>query len=180
MPPAAAAVPLAAGVAGPVLPASAVGLASVLPSAATMATYATIGAAGVGAYSSIQQGRIAEQQSKFQAGLYGQEAESIDKATEFEEREMRVEGRKLRARQLLQSGGTVPGTGTNLLVGIDTAKDVEKDIHTMKYGYGLQRRQAYSQAALARMSGKSQKRASRWNAGSSLLTGAYNVGSIYT
>ena len=148
--------------------------------ATTIAAYTAAAAAAVTAYSSIQQGRYAEQMGKAQAGLYGQEAESIDKATEFEEREMRVEGRKLRARQLLQSGGTVPGTGTNLLVGIETVKDVEKDIHTMKYGYGLQRRQAYSQAALARMSGKSQKRASRWNAGSSLLTGAYNVGSIYT
>ena len=154
--------------------------ATTASTASTVATYAAIAAASVGAYSSIQQGKQAEAMGKYQAGLYGQEAESTDKAMEFEERDMRVEGRKLRARQLLQSGGTVPGTGTNLLVGAETAKDVEKDIHTMKYGYGLQKRQAYSQAALARMRGTSQKRASRWQAGSSLLTGAYRAGSINT
>ena len=162
--------------------APAAGAAAGTSTATTVAAYAAIAAAGVGAYSSIQQGRAAEEAGKFQAGLAAQEVEDLDVAKEFEERDLREEGRKLRARQLLQfaKGGVVPGTGTPLIMAEDTAEQVERDIGRMKYGYGLQQRRALSRGALARAEGKSQKRASRWSAGSSLLTGAYRAGSIYT
>ncbi len=140
-----------------------------------------IGAAGVSAYSSLQQGKFAEQMGERNAALLEQEAESIGKASEFEERETRIEGRKIRARQLLQfaKGGVVPTTGTPSVVGQQTMVDIEKDIKLRKYGYGLQKSRTKSKAKLARLEGRAASRASAWQAGSSLLTGAYRVGSIW-
>lgn len=149
--------------------------------AATIATYATIAAAGTTAYMAVQQGKAAEQQGKYQAELAARDAESIKEASEFEERQGRIEGRQLRARQLLQfaKGGVVPGTGTPLLVQQETAAKTRRDITLQKYGYGLAYGRSMSQAKMARMMGKSKSKASRWQAGSSLLTGAYRASSIY-
>ena len=147
-----------------------------------VATIAAITAASVSAYSALQQGKAAEQAGKFQAELAAQDVAAIDTESEFEQRDLRVEGRKLRARQLLQfaKGGVVPGTGTPLLVAEDTAAEGEKDIGRQRYGYGLQKRSAYARGSLAKREGKSAKRASRWQAGSSLMTGGYQAASIYT
>ncbi len=146
-----------------------------------VAVIAAVAGAGVSAYSAIQQGKIAEQTGKFNAALASQEAETIDISQEFEERETRVAGRKLRARQLLQfaSGGVVPTTGTPLLVQRETGADVEKEIGRQKFGFGLQKQRAFSRGRFAKAQGKALSRASRFQAGSSLLTGAYRVGSIY-
>ncbi len=150
--------------------------------AAQAATNAALIAAGVGTYSSIQQGEIAEQTGKYNAELATRDAQTIKEASAFEEREARVEGRKLRARQLLQfaKGNVVPSGGTPLLVQEETAARTARDITLQKYGYGLQYSRSMSQAKLSRMMGKSKSRASRWQAGSSLLTGAYRASSIYT
>ena len=150
--------------------------------AAQAATVEAIAAAGTSGYMAIQQGRAAEQEGKYNAELAAREAESVKEASAHEERESRIEGRQLRARQLLQftKGGVVPGTGTPLLVGAQTAAKTEQNIAMQKYGYGLQQSRSMSQAKLYRMMDKSKSRASRWQAGSSLLTGAYRASSIYT
>lgn len=149
--------------------------------AATAATTAALAAAGTSAYMSVQQGRAYEKQGEFQAELAEREAQTVKEAGEYEERQSRVEGRQLRARQMLQfaKGGVVPGTGTPLLVGGQTAADTARSITLQKYGYGLQHTQSMSQSKLYRMMGKSRSRASRWQAGSSLLTGAYRASSIW-
>lgn len=150
-----------------------------MPPAALAAV--AIAGAGVSAYSSIQQGKIAEGQAKFQEELAGREAESVDVSQEFEERATRVEGRKLRARQLLQfaSGGVVPGVGTPLTVGKETARDIEEDIGAQRFGFGLQRSRALSRGKLAKARGKAATRASRLQAGTSLLSGAFRAGSVF-
>lgn len=147
--------------------------------AATVAATAAVAAAGTTAYMSYQQGKVAEQQGEFQAALMEREGETFKEASEYEERASRIEGRKLRARQLLQSGGLVPGAGTLGLIGEETAAKTARNITLQKYGYGLQYTRSMSQAKLQRMMGKSRSRASRWQAGSSLLTGAYRASSIY-
>jgi hypothetical protein len=155
--------------------------AEMAAAAALEATIATVTAASVGAYSSIQQGKAAEQAGKYNAELAARQAENIKEASEYEEREARIEGRKLRARQLVQfaKGGVVPGAGTPLLVQEETAARTERDIMLQKYGYGQQYVRSLSEAKMQRMMGKSKSRASRWQAGSSLLTGAYRAASIY-
>lgn len=149
-------------------------------SAATVATYAAVAAAGVTAYSTIQQGKYQQQMAEYNAALAEREAETIEEASEFEEREARREGRKLKARQFMQfaKGGVVPTTGTPLLVREETEGEIERSIRLKKYGFGLQYSRALSDAKMQRMIGKSRSRASRWSAGTSLLTGAYRVASI--
>ena len=150
--------------------------------AETIMFYTAVAAAGTSAYMSYQQGKASEQENKYNAELAVREAETVKEASEYEERQTRIEGRQLRARQLLQfaKGGVVPGTGTALLVRSQTAAKTEQNIAMQKYGYGLQQTKSMSQAKLYKMMGKSKSRASRWQAGSSLLTGAYRASSVYT
>ena len=179
--PAAAAVPVVVGAEmGGLAAASIATTASI--TAAQVATYATIAAAGYGAYSTYQQGQYQEDLYEDQAGQSVREAEQIQEASRYEERESRIEGRELRARQYLQfaKGGVVPGTGTPLLVGEETAVDIERDIQRGKYGFGLESQRKYFEAGIQRKKGKAASRAARWQAGSSLLTGAYRVASIYS
>ncbi len=150
-----------------------------MPPAALAAV--AVGGGIVSATSAIQQGKIAAGAAKFNEELAQREAESIETTQEFEERDLRVEGRKLRARQLLQfaQGGVVPGTGTPLLVGEETALDVERDIQRQRFGFGFQKSKARSRGRLEKFKGKAATRASRLQAGSSLLTGAFRAGSVF-
>ena len=138
-------------------------------------------AAGTSAYSQYQTGKFQEEMGEYNAALARQEAESIEEAGEFEQRETRAEGRRFRARQLLQfaKGGVVPTTGTPLLVGQETVADIAKDIKLQKYGFGLQKSRILSRAKQERQKGKYASRAGAWQAGTSLLTGAYRASSIY-
>lgn len=150
--------------------------------AAGVAADVAIGAAAYGAVSTYQQGKYQEDLYKDQAAQDVREAEQITEASRAEERESRIEGRKLRARQYLQfaKGGVVPGTGTPLLVGEETAVDIERDIQRGKYGFGLESQRKYFEAGIQRRKGKAASRAARWQAGGSLLTGARRVASIYS
>lgn len=150
--------------------------------AATTAAVTAIGAAGFSAYGQIKQGLFQERMAKYNAKLAAQEAETIKEASEYEQRQARKEGRKLKAQQFVQfaKGGVVPTTGTPLLVREELAEDVEKDIRMMGYGYGIRRSRALSESKLQKMKSKGMSRAARWQAGTSLLTGAYRVASIYT
>ncbi len=163
-------------------PAAGAAAATTASTAATVATYAAIAAASYTAYSTYQQGKYQEDLYKDQAAQSVREGEQITEASRFEEREARIEGRKLRARQYLQfaKGGVVPGTGTPLLVGEETAVDIERDIQRGKYGFGLESQRKYFEAGIQRKKGKAASRAARWQAGGSLLTGAYRVASIYS
>lgn len=163
----------AAGVGG------AIGTASY--TTAMLATDIALISAGMGAYGQYQTGKFQERMTEYNAQLAAQEAETIKEASEYEQRAARKEGRKLKDRQFVQfaKGGVVPTTGTPLLVRQETAEDIEKDIRMMQYGYGIRRGRALSESKLQKMKGKGMSRAARWTAGTSLLTGAYRVSSIY-
>ena len=149
--------------------------------AAMIATDVAITAAAVSATSQIQQGKFQEGMLKYNAQLAAREAETIKEASEYEQRAARKEGRKLKAQQFVQfaKGGVVPTTGTPLLVREETAGDIEREVRLKGYGYGIQRSRALSESRLQKMKGKGMSRAARWQAGTSLLTGAYRVSSIY-
>ena len=149
--------------------------------ATTAAVIAASSAAGISAYSSIQQGKYAEQQGKYQQELALREAEITKEASEYEERESRREARRLKEKQLVQfaGGGVVPSTGTPLKVISDTQAEMEMDIGLQKYGYGLQAGRLRSRAEMEEKLGKSRKRASRYYAGTSLATGAYRTASLF-
>lgn len=149
--------------------------------APTIMAAAAIGGAAISYQQQRQAGQIAAQAHEFDAVRAEQEAEQIEKVSEHEERQTRVEGRRLRARQLLQfaSGNVVPSTGTPLTVGERTAEEIEKDIRLKKYGFGVQVGQKKKEAQLQRIMGKTKTRAARFAAGTSLLTGIYRTASIY-
>ena len=141
--------------------------------AAQTATVALAGA-GLSAYSSYQQGQYAEDMGEYNAKVYAAQAESLEKASEHETREERIEKRKLLAKQLVSfaGGGVVPGAGTPLKIMSKTAGDIERDISMTQYGYGLEASQARSKGRYAKSYGKSRKRASLWQAGTTVMTGA--------
>lgn len=150
-------------------------------SAATIAADVGLLSGGYSAYSSIQQGKYAEQQGKYQQELALREAEITEEASEHEEREERRGAKKLKARQPVQiaGGGVVPSTGTPLKVISETQAEIGMDIGLQKYGYGLQAGRLRSRAEMERRLGRSRKRASRYYAGTSLATGAYRAASLY-
>ena len=156
--------------------------ATVAETATALSAVTTTAAASYSAYSTYQQGQYQEDLYKDQAAQSVREGEQIQEASRFEERESRIEGRKLRARQYLQfaKGGVVPGTGTPLLVGEETAVDIERDIQRGKYGFGLESQRKFFEAGIQKRKGKAASRAARWQAGSSLLTGASRVAGIYS
>jgi len=148
--------------------------ATLFVSGATLAAETAIIAAGMSAYGTYQQGKYAEEMGEYNAKVYAAEAESIEQAGEYEEREARIEKRKLLARQLVSfaGGGVVPSAGTPLKIMQATGAEMEKDIGLQKYEYGLAGSQARSKARYAKYSGKVRKRAAMWQTGTTVLTGA--------
>jgi len=142
--------------------------------AATVAADAAITAAALSAASTIQQGQYAEKVGEYNMQVAQQEAESAKVASEYETREQRIEKRKELARQLVLAakGGVVPSAGTPLTIRSQTAADYETEIGKTQYGYSLAGQQAISQGLLEKSYGRQKKRASRWQAGSTALTGA--------
>lgn len=142
---------------------------------------AIITSAALTTKSYIDQSKAAEQQGKYQEELALREAETTAEASEHEERESRREAKRLKAKQLVQfaGGGVVPTVGTPLKVIEETQAREEADIGLQRYGYGLQAGRLRSRAEMERRLGRSRSRASRYQAGSSLATGAYRTASLY-
>lgn len=140
-----------------------------------------LSAGAYGAVGTYQQGKYAEQQSKYQQQLDLREAEITEEASEYEERESRRDARRLRERQLVQfaGGGVVPSTGKPLKVISDTQAEIGADIGLQKYGYGMQAGRLRGRAEMEKRLGRSKKRASRYYAGTSLATGAYRTASLF-
>jgi hypothetical protein len=141
--------------------------------AAQTATLSLVGT-GAAAYSSYQQGEYAEGMGKYNAKVYAAQAESLEKAGEHETREERIEKRRLLAKQLVSfgGGGVVPSAGTPQKIMTRTGAEMERDIGMTQYGYDIAGSQARSKGKIARSYGKSQKRASLWQSGSTVMTGA--------
>lgn len=149
-------------------------------SAKGIAAGAAAAGAGMGAAGLVGQAQAQRRAAQYNARIAAMEAESIREAAKYEEREARKEGKKLKARQLVQvaKGGTVPGVGTPLLLQTETAAEIEKDIRLMRYGYGLKRSQALSRGRYGKMMGRAKSRASVWGAGKTLATGTYRTASL--
>ena len=127
----------------------------------------------VSAAGMIQQGQAAQRQGAFNAAMAAAEAErarkqaSID-AKEFAGRQSRV----MATRRSLMGATGLSGEGTPLLV--DTAMNDEIAFQTEKIraggeaeGWALDQ-----EAKMSMMRGQSQRTASQWGAGGTLLTGA--------
>ena len=137
-------------------------------------------AAGVGAYSSYQQGKQQEKIYDYNAALAERQAEEERQAAKYAADIQREQGEALKARQRLLfnvSGVTLEGTPEDLLA--DTAKQLERDAKAIEYGGQSKGTALDLQANLMRMQGTSARRAGWWNAGTSLLSGASTAYNSY-
>ena len=142
--------------------------------AGSVAADVAIAGSAYSGYSTYQQGKAAEDAGKYNMQVSQAEAESIEKASEYETREARIDKRKLQARQLVAfaKGGVVPSAGTPLKIQQQTGADYERDIGMTQYGYGIAGQQTLNKGYMDYQYGKQRKRSSRWMAGSTILTGA--------
>ncbi len=142
--------------------------------AGTIAADVALISGGMSAYGSYQQGQYAEDTGKYNAKVYAAQAESLEKAGEHETREERIEKRRLLARQLVSfaGGGVVPSAGTPQKIMTKTGAEMERDIGQLQYGYDIAGSQARGRGRIAKSYGKSRKRASLWQSGSTVMSGA--------
>ncbi len=140
-----------------------------------MGQFAAIGAligTGVQAFGQLEAGREQEKAFRQRAGVLEADALVIEKAAREEGRQIRLEGRRLAGTQRVQIAGSgVNLAGTPLLVLAETRREIAKDAgfiteEGVRRGGSLRQ-----QAGFERQQGKSARRAGRFGAATSLLTG---------
>ena len=134
---------------------------------------ATLAGAGVGAYSSYQQGKSAEAQAEYNAKQAEAQAADAQLRGGIEANQKRQEVRRAIATQQTQlaANGVETSSGSALTLMGDTAREGEIDAQTayanaMREAYGYQ-----SQATAYRFSGKTAKSNAYGQAAGSLLSG---------
>lgn len=139
----------------------------------------TAAASAYSAYSTYQQGRMQEALYNQRGRFAKSEADAERAAQKAKARRVRQQGRELHARQRVSyaKGGVVEGTGTPLLIQTDTAAQIEEEARFISREGDYAMGRGYAQAAFERFQGKQAKRAAKWKAGSTILTGASRVAS---
>lgn len=134
-------------------------------------TMASMGGMGMSIYGTLEQGRTEQQWYRYNAALDMQRAEEERVSAGYEAGIHRKAGRALLEEQ--RAGYAAAGVterGTPSLVGERTAEEIEIDALAIERAGGQRARYAESQARLSKMRGKAARRASYWQAGSTLLS----------
>jgi hypothetical protein len=154
----------------------------------------TIAAAGVTAYSQVQQGRTANAVATYNAQLANRNAEIAEQNAEAaklagtaREEQSRDEVRRVLARQRALVGASgVTTEGSPLLVMMESARQGELDALRIRYTSEVEARsgqfqaqQYQSEATLQRLQGKQAQTAGYMSAGGTLLTGFAQAGTGY-
>lgn len=144
--------------------------------AATAAIAGMVGA-GVGAAGAIQQGKAAKQSAEFNAAMMKREADREKQIGELNARRVRKETESLAATQraLLAGGGGDQSTGSALLIQEDLAEEGEFNARLAEVNAETAVSTKMAQATLARMGGRAAGTSSYIRAGTTLLSGAFNV-----
>ena len=131
------------------------------------------------AYSSIQEGKSAEEQAKYNARMAEIQADDARARGAVEANKVRQDTKRAIATQQTQlaANGVDTASGSSLTLMSDTARAGEIDaktaeVNAMREAFGYQ-----SQAESYRFSGKAAKQNAYGSAVGSLLTGAGNIGS---
>jgi hypothetical protein len=132
-----------------------------------------IGAAALGAVSSIKAGQAANKQAKFEAGIQQQQAareRQVAAGTEsdFRRRQSRLQAQR---RAALGASGVRSGTGSPLLAAGDFAAEVELAALRIREGGEIRSTRLEQQAELTRRAGRNVRTRGFFRAGSSLLSG---------
>lgn len=141
---------------------------------------AAIGGTTIDVAGQIQAAKGEKKATKYNAALALKEAEAIRRAGEHETEQEKEEARKLKSRQLvgLAKTGVIPTAGTPLSLLAETEYNIQKELRIIGSQYGISGGRARSEAELQRMFGRGKTRASRYQIGSTLLTGAYRTASL--
>lgn len=140
----------------------------------TIATIATIAAAGLAGGGAIAEGRASEKQSKFQADVGKQQATRERQISEAEETDFRRRNRALLAskRAAMGASGVDISAGSPLLAFGDFAAEAELQAQRIRSGGEVRATRLEQQAELDKMAGRQAKRRGFSRAGASLLSGA--------
>jgi hypothetical protein len=147
----------------------------------TLAIIGTALTAGMGAYSSIQQGNAQASAAEFERAQY-EEQRTLGKIQALDEEA----DRRRRLNQVLASNqAAAAGMGINtngsrsfLAIQDDSANEAERDIGRISLNAASQNRRFSLAADQASMSGKAARRAGYIGAGTSLLQGGTNMATL--
>lgn len=134
-----------------------------------------LGAAGTGisAVGSIQQGKSAKAAGEFNARVAENDAMSARQQAEFDVERIRDVNRRISGSQaaaITKSGVKISGSSSDVMY--DSSVQGELDVMSRLFqGRSIAERE-YSRAKLSRFQGSQQKKASQFQAGASILTGA--------
>jgi hypothetical protein len=148
--------------------------------APTVLAVAGLAAAGIAAFSAVQQGQLAGDAAKVAADQAERNAELARQNAGFEERRLRerlalVQGSQVAAAA---SQGLLATGGSPLEVMARTAEDAEIDILAIQRAGEVAAQRQIAQAAISRLEGRAARSAGGFRAGASLLTGSSSAVSI--
>ena len=143
---------------------------------------AMAGGSLMSAFGSLSAGKKADKESKLQQALFYQQAKNIERVGRIQQgRLVEQKGATLgKQRTQYAKSGVRAGTGTPLMVAVETAAQYDRDVELMGQDIMAEAGLARFQGDIARKRGKNQKSASKWQAASSLLTGGAKLGSTFT
>lgn len=162
--------------------------------AAPLIPYIMAAGAAVSAYGVIQQGRAAKREANYQAAMDENNAISSGYAAVQEQQNAAREADSIRDERLrvlssqrsaaANSGLMISGSVNDVMMdsAIESEKEAQMAIYRGNINAYNMRQQGVNyrtQASLTRMAGSNAKKASRFTAGSTLLTGAANAGLSY-
>ncbi len=148
--------------------------------AAAAAIIISVVASAASAYASYQSGRMQKKAAETSAALAERDAENQRAAARIKGENYAEEARRRMATmraQYAQAG--VKMEGTPLLVMMNTAREVEKDLQRIKWGGEAQANAFQGEAGLQRMMGKQAYQQGVMGAGTTLLTGASRAAGMY-
>ena len=142
-----------------------------------LAAGAMVGGMGLSYYATTSEGKEAAKLGKIAQQQYDAEALATEQAGQYESREKRKEGARVKATRIadiLATGGTL--TGSSLTKIVDEAGEYEADARMISRNYGLQASQLRFTGAMERYKGQVARRASRIRATANLLSSAGMMG----
>ena len=141
--------------------------------ASVIAIGVAIAGAAASAAASAQQGAAAAAAADFEGDILEQQALQEQRIAATNERDFRREQSRLMAqrRAALGASGVELAMGSPLLVAGDFAAEVDRQAQRIREGGEIKATRLTQQAELSRFRGQSALRASRFEAGGSLLSG---------
>jgi hypothetical protein len=132
------------------------------------------------AYSSYESGRAQRQAAKQSASLAERDAANQRAASQIRAENYQEEARrKMATMRARYAGSGVTMEGTPLLTLMESAREREKDLQRIRWGGEAQASTYEGEAGLRRMMGEQSYKQGIMGAGTSLLSGASKIGSMY-